>query len=300
MLAGVPTTRRGMKTPTMGRLCRLAARSPFALALVASLASGCAGAASPREPAEALRVYARALDEKRVEDAYRMLSEEARRGLSLEAFRRAVLENPSEAREIAKALSRPSGDARVTARVMLPTGEELPLVLEDGAWKVEGSAVDLYGSATPRQALLGFLRAFERKRWDVVLRYVPDEERAGGGPSRGGASTSAATAAPPDGSPAGASAGAPVGPSAAGAPPGPGDGAPQASDADGGALTAAKLKEAWEGPQREEMTQIVEALRAALPTAAIEETGDSASMPYGAGGTVSFVRERGAWKIQDF
>lgn len=251
---------------------RIAACLAFALA-------GCGGATSPREPAEALRAYAHALEEQRVEDAYRMLSEEARRGLSLEAFRRAVLENPSEAREIAKALSRPSGDARVTARVVLPTGEELPMVLEDGAWKVEGSAVDLYGSATPRQALLGFLRAFERKRWDVVLRYVPDEERAGGGPSRAPAPPPSA-APPPDG----------------GKPP---EASPQ-PDADGGALTAAKLKEAWEGPQREEMTKIVEALRAALPTASIEETGDSASMPYGAGGTVSFVRERGAWKIQDF
>lgn len=237
--------------------------------------SACASGPSATQPNEALRAYARALEDKRVDDAYRMLSEEARRGLSLEAFRRAVVENPGEALEIARSLKRPSGEARVTARVLLPSGEEVPLVLEDGAWKVEGSAIDLYGDATPRQALLGFVRAFKRKRWDVVLRYVPEEERAGGGPS-------AAAAAPA----------APATPGEPGAPPAPAD--------DGGALTAEKLKVAWEGAQREEMEKIVQALEAALPTAAIEETGDSASMSYGAGGTVSFVRERGAWKILDF
>jgi len=280
----------------LASLSRLAVVFPLALPLALPLAfgaflaaAGCGSATSPREPAEALRAYARALDEQRVEDAYRMLSEEARRGLSLEAFRRAVLENPSEAREIARALSRPSGDARVTARVILPTGEELPLVLEGGTWKVEGSAVDLYGSATPRQALLGFLRAFDRKRWDVVLRYVPEEERSGVGPSRGVAS------APPAVDPATSGA-----PPAAGSPPRTPEGAVAPAEGDGGALSAATLKQAWEGPQRDEMAKIVEALRAALPTASIEETGDSASMPYGAGGTVSFVRERGAWKIQDF
>ncbi len=254
-------------------------RSILVLGLAALLAlPACVSGPSATQPNDALRAYARALDEKRVEDAYRMLSEEARRGLSLEAFRRAVVENPGEAQEIARSLARPSGEARVTARVLLPSGEEVPLVLEDGAWKVEGSAIDLYGDATPRQALLGFVRAFKRKRWDVVLRYVPEEERAGGGPS------AAALPVPPPPAEPGA-------PNAV-APARPAD--------DGGALTAAKLKVAWEGAQREEMEKIVQALEAALPTAAIEETGDSASMSYGAGGTVSFVRERGAWRIQDF
>lgn len=251
-------------------------------------ATGCAGGPSASQPSEALRSYARALEERRIDDAYRMLSDEARRGLTLEAFRRAVVENPAEAQEIARALSRPSGEARVTARVVLPSGEEVPLVLEDGAWKVEGSAVDLYGDATPRQALLGFIRAFKRKRWDVVLRYVPEEERAGGGPSASSAPDVAAPAAPPPAAPSGT-------------PPAPVPSPPPAAAADdGGALTAAKLKAAWEGAQKDEMEKIVQALEAALPTATIEETGDSASMAYGAGGTVSFVRERGAWKIQDF
>ena len=38
---------------------------------------------------------------------------------------------------------------------------------------------------------------------------------------------------------------------------------------------------------------------ASLPAATIEETGERATMPYGAG-TMQLVREHGLWKIEDF
>ena len=97
------------------------------------------------------------------------------------------------------------------------------------------------GHAAPRGP--GFIRALDRKRYDVILRYVPDAHKEG--------------------------------------------------------LDAAKLKAAWEGHDKEEMEQVVAASKAALPTASIEEVGDSAQMPYGSG-TMRLVREHGLWKIEDF
>jgi glutamate racemase len=47
------------------------------------------------------------------------------------------------------------------------------------------------------------------------------------------------------------------------------------------------------------MTQVLAALKQALPGAAIEEVGDSAQMPYGTG-VMRLVREHGLWKIEDF
>ena len=88
------------------------------------------------------------------------------------------------------------------------------------------------------------MRAFDRKRYDILLRFVPDAHLEG--------------------------------------------------------LDAGKLRTAWEGPQQEEMQRIVAALKAALPTAQIEETGDRATLAYGSAGTVQLVREHGAWKIEDF
>ncbi|MBK8258212.1 MAG: hypothetical protein IPK82_36785 [Polyangiaceae bacterium] len=239
-----------------------------ALGLCLGLSACGGGAIVQQGPSDTLRAYSRALEEGRVDDAYRLLSDDAKRSMSLEAFRRSVVENPLEVKEIAHALARPTADPVVTATVTMPNGDELLLVYEGGKWRVDAAAVDLYGQSTPRQALLGFLRAFERKRYDMVLRYVPDAEKEGTLGLEGRPQEPAATA----------------------------EGTLPKDDG----LTAEKLKAAWEGPQKEQITRIVVAVKAALPTAQIEETGDSAAMSYGAGGTVAFVREHGLWKIKDF
>jgi hypothetical protein len=252
----------------MRRFSRPGALAVLALCAVLPACGG--GAIVQQGPSDALRSYARALEQGRVDDAYRLLSDEAKRSMSLEAFRRAVTENPREVTEIARAIGRPTADPIVSATVTMPNGEELLLVYEGGRWRIDAAAVDLYGQATPRQALVGFLRAFERKRYDMVLRYVPDAEKEGLHGLEG---------RPAEGAP----------PKAEGA----------AAD-ESAKLTPEKLKAAWEGPQKEQITRIVVAVKAALPTATIEETGDSAAMSYGAGGTVAFVREHGLWKIKDF
>src|SRR5262245_1266043 len=112
--------------------------------LAAVLAAGTTACGPPRaeDPHSILRSYSKALEEGRAEDAYRLLSEEARRGTSLEAFRRMVKDNPDEVREIARALARPTATPVVTATVTSSNGQELQLVLENGRWKVEATAID--------------------------------------------------------------------------------------------------------------------------------------------------------------
>lgn len=276
-----------------------------AAGIVTASTAGCSSSTYEQGPNDALRGYARALEEGRVDDAYNFLSDDAKRSMSLEAFRRAVTENPTEVMEVARSLTRPTTDPLVVATLTVPSGEELRMVFEDGRWRVDASAVDLYSQATPRLALVGFIRAFERKRYDVILRYVPDAEREGVdgdfGPTTppSPAPSSFAMASPstppvvPSGSAAASAAPAPSSsPSAGPAEPA----APHPTD---GSLTADLIKEAWEGPMHERMNRTVQALKAALPTAQIEETGEFASMAYGSGNLVSFVRERGAWKIKD-
>lgn len=219
-------------------------RSPLAWLLASALAvPACATGGAQRDPSAVLHAYARALEDGRADDAYRMLSDEARRGTSLEAFRRMVKDDPEQVKEIGQSLERPTAAPVVTARVVAPGGQELDLVLEKGVWKVDATAIDLYAQDTPRHAVQGFLRALERKRYDVILRYVPDAHKEG--------------------------------------------------------LDAEKLKTAWEGHDKEEMEQVLSSLKQSLPSAKIEETGDHAALPYGAG-TMQLVREHGLWKIEDF
>lgn len=190
-----------------------------------------------------LSAYAAALRDGRADDAYRLLSDEARRGISIEAFRRMVSDDPEGVREIGRSLERPTAPPIVTASVTGPSGQELSLVLENGSWRVDGTTIDLYAQDTPRHAIQGFVRAVERKRYDVVMRYVPEAHREG--------------------------------------------------------LDAPKLRSAWEGHEKDEIAQVVAALKQALPGGQIEETGDRAAMPYGAG-TIQLVREHGLWKIENF
>jgi hypothetical protein len=190
-----------------------------------------------------LDAYAEALNAGRLEEAYALLSDEAKKGITFEAFKRIVRENPDEVRELAHSLGRPSGAALVTATVSTPSGRSLLLILEDGQWRIDGSSIDLYGQSTPKAAVVAFVRAFENKRYDILMRFVPDAEREG--------------------------------------------------------LDDKRLRKAWEGEQRDEMARLVQALKAALPTAQFEHLGDRATMAYGAGGTVELVREHGSWKIEE-
>jgi hypothetical protein len=297
----VKASPRGLRPQTPGP--RALALLLAAVAAVLSLAA-CSSGLVQQGPSDTLRSYAQALEQGRVDEAYHLLSDEAKRSLSLESFRRAVKENPADVAEIAQALSRPASDPVVTATVTVPSGDELTLVYEGGRWRIDGSAVDLYGQATPRQAIVGFLRAFERKRYDVILRYVPDAEReglTGNGTGAGAGEEAAPRLAPRADQNADGGAGSDGGAADGGAAeaPAPASVAMGALGAET-ELTAEKLRTAWEGPYKDQINRIVQAIKAALPTAQIEETGDSAAMSYPSGGTVAFVREHGLWKIRDF
>src|SRR5512140_3619258 len=104
--------------------------SRLALPLVLAL-TACSSVVQ-QGPSDTLRAYAQALSQGRVDDAYHLLSDEAKRSMSLEAFRRAVKENPEDAREIAQALSRPASDPVVTATLTVPNGDELLMIYEGG------------------------------------------------------------------------------------------------------------------------------------------------------------------------
>lgn len=150
----------------------------FAASAFPALA-GCRSAALQQGPNDTLRAYSHALDDGRADDAYKLLSSEAKRSIPLDAFRRMVKENAPEMKDIAHALSRPASDPVVTATVTSPKGDTVLLVYEDGRWRLDGSAINLYGQSTPRQSIEAFLRAFERKRYDVMLRFVPDSHLVG-------------------------------------------------------------------------------------------------------------------------
>jgi hypothetical protein len=209
--------------------------------LVMPCATACA--ADRTSPNRVLDDYATALEAGRYRDAYALLSTEAQRDIPYAAFERMARENPDEVEEIARSLRRPVAHSTVTATVTGADGSQLLLVYESGGWRVDASAVDLYSQASPELAMESFVKAFESKRYDVLLRFIPAGQRAG--------------------------------------------------------LDANALRAAWEGEQKRDMTQLVQALKASLPTAKVELLGDRATLAYGPGATIELLREQGVWKIEE-
>jgi hypothetical protein len=227
----------------MGRRIPVPAAVALAGLLLATGPLGGCFASTTRDPQSTLHAYARALEEGRAEDAYRLLSDDARRSLSFQAFKATIDGSPEEAKEIGRALDRSTAPAVITATVTAPSGEALELVWSHGRWTLDASAIDLYRDDTPRHTIEGYVRALERKRYEVILRYVPEAHREG--------------------------------------------------------LDAAKLKAAWEGPDKEAIEVVLLGLKQSLPSATIEEVGDHAQMAYGSG-VMKLVKEHGRWRIEDF
>jgi hypothetical protein len=155
---------------------------PRALLLLGTLAvaSACGGGAGS-DPDRVLRDYAAAIEQGRSKEAYALLSDESQKAISFEQFQRILKENPEEARELAQSLRRPQvAPPRVTATVSGPDGESsILLVYERGAWRVDASAIDLYSQRTPEAAVRAFVRAYENRRFDVLLKFVPEDQREG-------------------------------------------------------------------------------------------------------------------------
>lgn len=222
----------------------IAPRALLALSLGCALASGCAGTRASTHPNETLRAYAEALEKGRLAEAYDLLSSEAKKTIPYDAFVRASRENPQEVKALAEAVRRPAGPPRVTASVVPPGGgPALLLVFENGEWRIDASSIDFYSQATPERAVMAFVRAYDNRRFDVLLRFVPDAQKQD--------------------------------------------------------LTAAALEKAWSTDQKDDIERLIQALRAALPTARFELLGDRATMAFGSGGTLELVREQGVWKVED-
>jgi len=143
------------------------------------LCLACHGQPATVTPQHAVDAYADAVREKRYDDAYALLSRDARREISRAEFQRRIEQDPEETAVLLGGLGASAEEATVRAVITGKNGETLELVYEGDAWRIEERAIDLYGQRTPRDALSSFVRAYDAERWDVLLRFVPDSEREG-------------------------------------------------------------------------------------------------------------------------
>jgi hypothetical protein len=221
-----------------------AASLVLAASVLAASVSGPGCAHQGEAPADTLSAFGAAIERKDYEAAYALTSSDFRKRVPLATFRAELEAGGPDAQALGRRLRETAGHAPLRVEVDVDLGEKLPLVYDGGHWRVDGQPFELWSQKTPRAALRSFIRALDRRRYDVALRLVPNRYRAG--------------------------------------------------------LTAEKLRDYWEGERKTENGQLLGRLRAAVSAGLpIVEVGDEAHMPYGEKYEVRFVREDGAWKIED-
>ncbi len=145
----------------------------FACALGMALVVACGGASATR-PLGAVDSYVAALEVGDYDRAYDLMSDRYKKEHTRDDFVRMMRESPRDVKETAGRLK--SGKRQVDVRatyVYDDLRDEMTLVEEDGAWRIDSNPLDYYPQDTPKNALRSFLRAVELKRYDVLTRFVP-------------------------------------------------------------------------------------------------------------------------------
>jgi hypothetical protein len=148
-------------------------RPALALAVVVALAA-CGGAA---DPSSTLDAYEEALRDQDYDAAYALMSEGFKARYSRAEYVRAMKASGREAGITAARLARGHRAIEITAEFRYGLGDTMRLVQEGGAWRIASNPLEFYGQASPRDALRSFVRAYQAKRWDVMLRFVPTRYR---------------------------------------------------------------------------------------------------------------------------
>lgn len=170
-----PQPRPQSLTRTVPRRCMSRRSTAAALGLGGTLLLVACRSNSPSasDPAAVLREYAGALERGRYDEAYELMSLEYRKRYTRAEFERALKERPDELKQMLAQLRERPRQVDVSAQVGYGEGDALKLSVERGAWRIDSDPLEFYGQRTPGEALRSFVRAIERRRYDVVLRFVP-------------------------------------------------------------------------------------------------------------------------------
>lgn len=152
-------------------------KTTWLLGLVASLLVMAACGSAPKGPRGALEAYGNALRTGNYETAYGLMSASFRDRYTKEEFIRMMNESPTEVSDTASRLRGATRDIETTAELRYGHGDRILMILENDRWRIVSNPIYFYSQSTPRDALRSFVRAYRLRRWDVMLRLVPNEFR---------------------------------------------------------------------------------------------------------------------------
>jgi hypothetical protein len=142
--------------------------------LIAGLVA-CSSARPDRGSQEAvISAYAQAVQTGAWRKAYALTSSSFQKRYNEEEFVRLLLENKADLREFGAKLQQRAERVHLEATLIPNEGGALLLVQEQGEWKIASSPLEFYSQRTPAEAIRSFIKAIERRRYDIIVeRFVP-------------------------------------------------------------------------------------------------------------------------------
>lgn len=150
--------------------------SKMLLSLSLLATTGACGS-SAHTPKNALHDYAEALRVGDASAAYSLMSAEFRSRYTREEFAAMLKDNATEAEQTAHRLATQSSQIAVTAAFDFGLDEHIKLVKQSGQWRIADNPLEFYSQKTPRATVRSFVRAYQNKRWEIMLRFVPTKYR---------------------------------------------------------------------------------------------------------------------------
>lgn len=151
------------------------AGAALALGVMLGVLAGCGPKA--HGPEATLDTYRAALARADYASAYDMMSSDFRGRYSRDEFIRMMKQSPREVTDTVDQLGRSRTAVEIRAELRYGQGDHMRLVRERGSWRVATNPIQFYSQDTPRDTLRSFLRAHRLERWDVMLRFVPNQYR---------------------------------------------------------------------------------------------------------------------------
>lgn len=148
-------------------------RQLLPILLFSVLLVACAGSS----PQSSLDRYADALEAGDAKAAYALLSEEFRERVPFEEFEsRFEVQREAYGEPLVKTLQQAADEpAFIDANLTYSEFDELKMVLTPDGWRLESGLFNFYGQRQPREALLSFIKAIERQKYDVLMQFIPNE-----------------------------------------------------------------------------------------------------------------------------
>ncbi len=147
------------------------------LILVGGLAASTGCPQRVATPKTTLKAYISALEAGDYSRAYDLMSKSFRKEYERDEFIAHHKRNKRDVKKNVTELKKGAGKLVVKAQFKYGDGNQLHLVREGGAWKLSLDPVSFYSQRTPQEALRSFVRALERRRYKLLLRFVPNQWR---------------------------------------------------------------------------------------------------------------------------